>query len=154
MRPSSPFTPAGSRSLTPYATSSPNRGGGGFTAGSQAVLGEVTAQFAALMAPDIGSKRRRSGIAAPGNKNTKQSTLELKFSSLLAGRGRSDAARWFFELLVLQNGGQVCLSQARPYADIGIRSLMVEQGDDNERDAPSPAPATRRRPLAPLNEKN
>ena len=41
-------------------------------------------------------------------------------SSLLQGKSRQDASRWFFELLVLRSQGFVQLQQSSPYKDITI----------------------------------
>ena len=121
-------------------TSSGGPSGGAFSARTQAVLQQVTERFAALAAAEVGGKRRRTGAAAGP-------VPELGLGTLLEGRSRADAARCFFELLVLQNGGHVRLSQAAPFQEIAIRPLGAEGGAEA-------TPATRRRPLAPVNAQN
>ena len=39
---------------------------------------------------------------------------------MVEGKGRRDASRWFFEMLVLKTRNYVQLSQEEPYADIAI----------------------------------
>ena len=53
----------------------------------------------------------------------------LRLQQFTAGKTRLDAARWFFEALVLQTKDFVQLEQDAPYADITIRArpaLMAE----------------------------
>lgn len=40
--------------------------------------------------------------------------------SLLEGKSRQDASRWFFELLVLKSRGFVDLQQSQSFSDISI----------------------------------
>ena len=46
----------------------------------------------------------------------------MSLGALVAGRSRLEAARWFFEALVLKGRGYVELDQDEPYADIRMRA--------------------------------
>lgn len=41
-------------------------------------------------------------------------------NALVEGKGRKDASRWFFEMLVLKTRNYVNLKQEEPYSDISI----------------------------------
>ena len=41
-------------------------------------------------------------------------------NALVEGKGRKDASRWFFEMLVLKTRNYVTLKQEVPYGDIAI----------------------------------
>ena len=41
-------------------------------------------------------------------------------NALVEGKGRRDASRWFFEMLVLKTRNYVNLAQEEPYTDIAI----------------------------------
>ena len=56
-----------------------------------------------------------------------------------APRGRLDAARWFYESLVLRNTGFVTLRQEQPYGDIAIAPTQLMMGAGDTPPAP-PAP--------------
>ena len=67
----------------------------------------------------------------------------LSLDSMLLGggapRGRLDAARWFYESLVLRNTGFVTLRQEQPYGDIAIAPTQLMMGAGDTPPAP-PAP--------------
>jgi hypothetical protein len=65
--------------------------------------------------PTGGKKRRLAGSAAA------RPVDALSFAGVAKGKPRSEACRWFFELLVLKSRGYVELEQEEPYADIQIR---------------------------------
>ncbi|KAL6780502.1 RAD21 [Auxenochlorella protothecoides x Auxenochlorella symbiontica] len=109
----------------------------GFTARTQAVLETLGARFAT---PDVGAKRRRGRDASDPGQAT-----QLGFSALVAGRGRSEAARWFFELLVLQDRGHVRLTQEQAYGEIAVQPGMAAVA------AGAAAGTPGRRPLGPRN---
>lgn len=46
--------------------------------------------------------------------------LQVSMNALVEGKGRRDASRWFFEMLVLKTRNYVQLTQEEPYADISI----------------------------------
>lgn len=98
----------------------PGVGGGlaadGFTARTKVVLDHLTQRF---MAPASGSKRRHTGAAA----GTTPAVESLALDTLVAGRPRLEACRWFFEALVLRNKGYVDLQQEEPYGEIKIMPL-------------------------------
>lgn len=55
----------------------------------------------------------------------------IRLQQFTGGKARLDAARWFFELLVLKTKDFVDLDQPEPYADIAIRPrplLMAAEG--------------------------
>ena len=68
----------------------------------------------AAWAPAAGSKRRRAGSAAGA------AAAPLSLDALVSGRARLDAARWFFELLVLKGRGLVDLQQPAEFGDIEV----------------------------------
>jgi chromatin segregation and condensation protein Rec8/ScpA/Scc1 (kleisin family) len=47
--------------------------------------------------------------------------VEVPLSALTRGRGRLDACRFFYEMLVLQNRGLARLRQDEPYADLMVQ---------------------------------
>ncbi|EFN55048.1 hypothetical protein CHLNCDRAFT_134907 [Chlorella variabilis] len=107
--------------------SSAARSGGSSAAAQQTAFTKNTAlvleHLRRELAPSAGSKRRH-----PSHGDLAAGMAALSLDSLLdagtAGggrRGRLDAARWFYESLVLRNTGFVALSQAQPYGDIEIR---------------------------------
>ncbi|KAI3438065.1 hypothetical protein D9Q98_000508 [Chlorella vulgaris] len=75
------------------------------------------------LAPQAGSKRRH-----PSHGNLAAGMAALSLDGMLLGegggarRGRLDAARWFYESLVLRNTGFVTLEQGEPFADIQIHA--------------------------------
>ena len=86
-----------------------------FTKNTALVLEALRREFA----PAPGSKRRH-----PSGGDLAAGMAALSLDSLLLApaqpRGRLDAARWFYESLVLRNTGFVRLQQAVPYGDIDI----------------------------------
>lgn len=68
---------------------------------------------------EAGAKKKRrlaSGAAAAAAGTGGRVMLD----NLVEGRSRTDACRWFFELLVLKTRGYVDLEQPQPYANISI----------------------------------
>lgn len=61
------------------------------------------------------SKRRRKTGAG-----TAVALASVGLNTMLTGKSRQDASRWFFELLVLKSQGFVELQQAQPYAEISV----------------------------------
>ena len=53
----------------------------------------------------------------------------IRLQQFTAGKTRLDAARWFFELLVLKSKDFVELEQTQPYADICIRPRPLLMAD-------------------------
>lgn len=85
-----------------------------FTNRTKMVLSSLQTNFEA--AAELGSVKKRrlsSGSQyAPG--------LEISMNALVDGKGRKDASRWFFEMLVLKTRNYVSLKQEEPYGDISI----------------------------------
>ena len=53
-------------------------------------------------------------------------------NALVEGKGRKDASRWFFEMLVLKTRNYVTLKQEAPYGDIAIAATSkLLTGSDN-----------------------
>lgn len=95
-----------------------------FTRNTALVLEHLRREFA----PSTGSKRRHPG--SHGDLAAGMAALSLD-SLLLGGaapRGRLDAARWFYECLVLRNTGFVQLEQGDPYGDIAIAPTPLLTG--------------------------
>ena len=46
--------------------------------------------------------------------------VQVSMNALLEGKGRKDASRWFFEMLVLKTRNYVNLQQEEPYGDIAV----------------------------------
>lgn len=46
--------------------------------------------------------------------------MQVSMNALVEGKGRKDASRWFFEMLVLKTRNYVSLKQEEPYGDISI----------------------------------
>ena len=46
--------------------------------------------------------------------------LQVSMNALIEGKGRKDASRWFFEMLVLKTRNYVTLKQHEPFGDIYI----------------------------------
>ena len=46
--------------------------------------------------------------------------VQVSMNGLLEGKGRKDASRWFFEMLVLKTRNYVNLQQEEPYGDISV----------------------------------
>ncbi len=68
-------------------------------------------------------KRKRSSPAKGSQANGHAADTthrQLQLGNLVAGKSKLEAARVFFELLVLNNKGYIQLSQDEPYADIGV----------------------------------
>lgn len=83
----------------------------GFTARTKSVLKVLQKRFE----PSPGNKRSRQ--SAEGTSNT------LELDSIVQGKSRLEACRWFFESLVLRNKGFVDLEQSEPYGTITIRPM-------------------------------
>ncbi|KAK9865865.1 hypothetical protein WJX84_006443 [Apatococcus fuscideae] len=69
-------------------------------------------------------KRKRASPAKNGLQDWAAAATgthqQLQLEGMIAGKSKLEAARVFFELLVLNNKGYVQLSQEEPYADIGV----------------------------------
>lgn len=79
----------------------------GFTARTEAVLKQIKSR----------------AEASPGDKRPHEassSTKRVSLNSIVQGKSRLEACRWFFESLVLRNKGHVDLEQSTPYGDINI----------------------------------
>lgn len=87
-----------------------------FTKNTALVLDHLRREFA----PSTGSKRRHPG----SHGDLAADVAPLSLDSLLLGgsapRGRLDAARWFYEVLLLRKADFVSLRQEEPYGDIAI----------------------------------
>ena len=46
--------------------------------------------------------------------------MQVSMNALVEGKGRKDASRWFFEMLVLKSRKYISLKQEEPYGDISI----------------------------------
>lgn len=79
----------------------------GFTARTEAVLKQIKSRAE----PSPGDKRAHEASS---------STKRVSLHSIVQGKSRLEACRWFFESLVLRNKGHVDLEQATPYGDISI----------------------------------
>jgi cohesin complex subunit SCC1 len=53
-------------------------------------------------------------------KEAVQTVVQVSMNALVEGKGRKDASRWFFEMLVLKTRNYVNLKQEEPYGDISI----------------------------------
>lgn len=49
--------------------------------------------------------------------------LQVSLDGLVAGKSRADAARYFYQTLVLSTHGYVSLEQAQPYGDVLIKPM-------------------------------
>jgi len=106
----------------------------GFTARTKIVLEHLQDRFA----PTPGSKRRHPSSSSSALTLGIES---LALDSLVAGKSRLEACRWFFEALVLRNKGFVDLEQAEPYGQVTIRplqKLMEGEGVPGTSVRPSP----------------
>ena len=79
----------------------------GFTARTEAVLRQIKSRAE----PSPGDKRAHESSS---------SSKRVSLNSLVQGKSRLEACRWFFESLVLRNKGRVDLEQSEPYGDISI----------------------------------
>lgn len=79
----------------------------GFTARTQSVLKHIKQRIE----PSPGDKRAHEASS---------SNATVSLDSLVAGKSRLEACRWFFESLVLRNKGYVDLEQQTPYGEIRI----------------------------------
>jgi hypothetical protein len=76
-----------------------------------------------------GKRRRISASAAAGAKaGGAAAAAPLSLDQIVASRGRLDACRWFYEVLVLGNKGLVGLAQGGAYADIQLTPRMQAAG--------------------------
>lgn len=121
-------SPAGPDSTSAAATSGSSGAAAqhatAFTRNTALVLEHLRREFA----PSAGSKRRHPG--SHGDLAAGMAALSLN-SLLLGGaapRGRLDAARWFYECLVLRNTGFVQLEQGEPYGDIAVAPTQLLTG--------------------------
>lgn len=109
--------------------------GGGFTSRTRLVLRHLQAAAArsaggaaATGTPTPASTGRARRIAAPPPLSQRDScgvagassSDKLSLGALTRGAGRLDAARVFYELLVLGSAGVVRLSQPEPYGDVAV----------------------------------
>ncbi|WPT17702.1 Sister chromatid cohesion 1 protein 4 [Picochlorum sp. SENEW3] len=82
----------------------------GFTARTQSVMKHIRHR----LEPSPGEKR-------PHEESS--STRKISLDSLVSGKSRLEACRWFFESLVLRNKGFLDLEQSSPYGPIQIVPL-------------------------------
>ena len=120
----------------PCAHAGPDSSGSGaaqahataFTRNTALVLEHLRREFA----PPTGSKRRHpsAGDLAAGLRALSLDGLLSAAPGQEAGgrRGRLEAARWFYESLVLRNAGFVSLSQDAPYGDIQLHPTPALAG--------------------------
>ena len=110
----------------PVSTAGPGSSGSGgaapqsaFTKNTALVLQHLQRE----LAPAVGSKRRHpsaGGLAAGMAALSLDQLLGAAPGAPAPRRGRLEAARWFYESLVLRNTGFVTLAQAQPYGDIAL----------------------------------
>lgn len=67
-----------------------------------------------------GKRKRRTPGKSSYSAGAEGAPRQLQLDGMLAGKSKLEAARLFFELLVLNNKGYVQLSQEEPYSDVGI----------------------------------
>ncbi|KAL0026365.1 hypothetical protein WJX79_003149 [Trebouxia sp. C0005] len=85
-----------------------------FTSRTKMVLSSLQTNFEAAAEPGSVKKRRLSSNSSHG------SAPQVSMNALVEGKGRKDASRWFFEMLVLKTRNYVNLKQEEPYSDISI----------------------------------
>jgi hypothetical protein len=114
-----------------------------FTKNTALVLEHLRREFA----PTTGSKRRHpsAGDLAAGVASLSLDGLlgagEEAEAAGRARRGRLEAARWFYESLVLRSTGFVTLTQEEPYGDIFIApTALLAGGRGTPGSAAPPAP--------------
>ena len=91
----------------------------GFTARTRLVLSHLQKKFA-----PVPGKKRRNPVTGGGEPDA-----ELGLHSLLEGKERLDASRWFYQMLVLRGQGWIDMCQEEAYGDIVIKprdKLMLE----------------------------
>ena len=67
-----------------------------------------------------GKRKRNTPRKGANGIDADATPQQLQLDSMLAGKSKLEAARVFFELLVLNHKGYVQLNQEEPYAGIGI----------------------------------
>lgn len=85
-----------------------------FTSRTKMVLSSLQTNFEAAAEQGSVKKRRLSSNSSHG------SAPQVSMNALVEGKGRKDASRWFFEMLVLKTRNYVNLKQEEPYSDISI----------------------------------
>ncbi|KAK9828291.1 hypothetical protein WJX74_007451 [Apatococcus lobatus] len=90
-----------------------------FTARTKQVLGHLKDAWGMK---DTSPGKRKTNIAGKSSNGALANgpPQQLQLAGMLAGKSKLEAARVFFELLVLNNKGYVKLDQEEPYSDIGI----------------------------------